>query len=87
MDSGWWRPFSKTDSRVPFQERFLHQKNSSQDQDNLDRCIPNRSAMDFGYAHYMLTEGTKGKENPEGNSFASSSIQIIQTQTTYSSDF
>lgn len=31
----------------------------------LDRFIPNRSAMDFGYAHYMLTEGRKGgKENP-----------------------
>jgi cell division cycle protein 20 (cofactor of APC complex) len=29
----------------------------------LDRFIPNRSAMDFGYAHYMLTEGTKEKEN------------------------
>ncbi|KAK4384759.1 Cell division cycle 20.1, cofactor of APC complex [Sesamum angolense] len=30
----------------------------------LDRFIPNRSAMDFDYAHYMLTEGKKGKENP-----------------------
>ncbi|CAI9113479.1 OLC1v1014089C1, partial [Oldenlandia corymbosa var. corymbosa] len=30
----------------------------------LDRFIPNRSAMDFDYAHYMLTEGRKGKENP-----------------------
>lgn len=30
----------------------------------LDRFIPNRSAMDFDYAHYMLTEGWKGKENP-----------------------
>ena len=26
----------------------------------LDRFIPNRSAMDFDYAHYMLTEGYKG---------------------------
>lgn len=32
--------------------------------DQLDRFIPNRSAMDFDYAHYMLTEGAKGKENP-----------------------
>ncbi|GAU38510.1 hypothetical protein TSUD_396270 [Trifolium subterraneum] len=36
--------------------------------EQLDRFIPNRSAMDFGYAQYMLTEGTKGgkeeKENP-----------------------
>jgi len=31
----------------------------------LDRFIPNRSAMDFDYAHYMVTEGAKGKENPE----------------------
>ena len=30
----------------------------------LDRFIPNRSAMDMDYAHYMLTEGRKGKENP-----------------------
>lgn len=29
----------------------------------LDRFIPNRSAMDFDYAHYMLTEGWKEKEN------------------------
>ncbi|XP_058752747.1 cell division cycle 20.1, cofactor of APC complex-like [Vicia villosa] len=42
------------DSRYPFQQR----RNTSS-QDNLDRFIPNRSAMDFGYAHYMLTEGRK----------------------------
>ncbi|GJU35466.1 cell division cycle 20.2, cofactor of APC complex-like protein [Tanacetum coccineum] len=30
----------------------------------LDRFIPNRSAMDFDYAHYMLTVAKKGKENP-----------------------
>ncbi|XVF23522.1 hypothetical protein REPUB_Repub13aG0046000 [Reevesia pubescens] len=29
----------------------------------MDRFIPNRSAMDFDYAHYMLTEGRKIKEN------------------------
>lgn len=34
----------------------------------LDRFIPNRSAMDFDYAHYMLTEGRKGKENPASSS-------------------
>ncbi|KAF3438653.1 hypothetical protein FNV43_RR21417 [Rhamnella rubrinervis] len=28
-----------------------------------DRFIPNRSAMDFDYAHYMLTEGRKREEN------------------------
>ncbi|KAI3995477.1 hypothetical protein MKX01_029579 [Papaver californicum] len=34
---------------------------------NLDRFIPNRSAMDFDYAHYMLTEAGRkgGKENPD----------------------
>ncbi|KAK5841699.1 hypothetical protein PVK06_004021 [Gossypium arboreum] len=29
----------------------------------LDRFMPNRSAMDYDYAHYMLTEGRKIKEN------------------------
>ncbi|XP_065848878.1 cell division cycle 20.1, cofactor of APC complex-like isoform X1 [Euphorbia lathyris] len=29
---------------------------------NLDRFIPNRSAMDMDFAHYMLTEGKKAKE-------------------------
>ncbi|KAK7290700.1 hypothetical protein RIF29_05303 [Crotalaria pallida] len=54
MDAGSW-----SSSR---QRRPLHQNNS---QENCDRFIPNRSAMDFGYAHYMLTEGSKkGKENP-----------------------
>jgi hypothetical protein len=30
----------------------------------LDKFLPNRSAMDFDYAHYLLTKGAKGKENP-----------------------
>ena len=30
----------------------------------LDRFILNRPAMDFNYAHYMLTEARKGEENP-----------------------
>lgn len=55
----------KTQSRCPLQEQFLHRKNS---RENLDRFIPNRSAMDFDYAHYMLTEGRKGKENPVSSS-------------------
>ncbi|VFQ99205.1 unnamed protein product [Cuscuta campestris] len=29
-----------------------------------DRFIPNRSAMDFDYAHFMVTEGCKAKEIP-----------------------
>ncbi|KAL9267678.1 Cell division cycle 20.1, cofactor of APC complex-like protein [Drosera capensis] len=36
--------------------------------ENLDRFIPNRSAMDFDYANYMLMEAGKGKENPIPNS-------------------
>ncbi|KAH7571458.1 hypothetical protein ACOSP7_014066 [Xanthoceras sorbifolium] len=51
----------KGQSRCPLQEQFLHRKNSKE---NLDRFIPNRSAMDFDYAHYMLTEEKTGKENP-----------------------
>ncbi|PPS05984.1 hypothetical protein GOBAR_AA14659 [Gossypium barbadense] len=31
--------------------------------ENLDKFIPNRSVMDYDYAHYMLTEGRKIKEN------------------------
>ncbi|KAL5056335.1 hypothetical protein RYX36_037017 [Vicia faba] len=50
-------------SRYPFQERFIHHPNTSSQDNNLDRFIPNRSAMDFGYAHYMLTEGCKEKKN------------------------
>ncbi|XP_044498531.1 cell division cycle 20.1, cofactor of APC complex-like [Mangifera indica] len=46
---------------MPLQEQFLHRRKSKE---NLDRCIPDRSAMDFDYAHFMLTEGLKGKENP-----------------------
>ncbi|XP_027913765.1 cell division cycle 20.1, cofactor of APC complex-like [Vigna unguiculata] len=55
----------KTRSRYPLQEQFIQRKSSKE---NLDRFIPNRSAMDFDYAHYMLTEGNKGKENPVGSS-------------------
>nr|TKR83973.1 hypothetical protein D5086_0000260060 [Populus alba] len=36
--------------------------------ENLDRFIPNRSAMDMDFAHYMLTEGRKAKENPPSQS-------------------
>ncbi|XP_057458841.1 cell division cycle 20.2, cofactor of APC complex-like [Lotus japonicus] len=50
-------------SPIKFKSRSLfHHRKSSQE--NLDRFIPNRSAMDFSYAHYMLTEGRKNKEEP-----------------------
>ncbi|GLT96303.1 hypothetical protein SLE2022_139370 [Rubroshorea leprosula] len=55
-------PPDRMRSRSPLRE-LLRRRNS---RDNLDRFIPNRSAMDFDYAHYMLTEGVKGKENPSG---------------------
>ncbi|XP_034711198.1 cell division cycle 20.2, cofactor of APC complex-like [Vitis riparia] len=48
-------------SKCPLQEQFHRRRKT---RENLDRFIPNRSAMDFDYAHYMLTEGRKGKENP-----------------------
>ncbi|XP_073525700.1 uncharacterized protein [Phyllobates terribilis] len=48
------------ESSSAFQEHALSRKKSKE---NLDRFIPNRSAMDFDYAHYMLTDGCK-KENP-----------------------
>ncbi|KAK4370721.1 hypothetical protein RND71_010196 [Anisodus tanguticus] len=56
---------SKSKSRCPLQEQYLQRRNS---RENLDRFIPNRSAMDKDYAHYMLTEARKGKENPAVNS-------------------
>lgn len=34
----------------------------------LDRFIPNRSAMDMDYARTMLTGGMEGKENPDVSS-------------------
>ncbi|TYG52788.1 hypothetical protein ES288_D09G056100v1 [Gossypium darwinii] len=62
MDAGPLNPFSKLRgrSRCPLQELILRRINSKE---NLDRFIPNRSAMDYDYAHYMLTEGRKIKEN------------------------
>ncbi|KAF7833615.1 cell division cycle 20.2, cofactor of APC complex-like [Senna tora] len=62
MDAGSLNSSSnlKAQSRSPLKEQFIRRKNS---RENLDRFIPNRSAMDFDYAHYMLTEGAKGKEN------------------------
>ncbi|KAI4300618.1 hypothetical protein L6164_033974 [Bauhinia variegata] len=57
MDAGSLSSSSKAKARWPLQERFSQRKNS---QENFDRFIPNRSAMDFDFAHYMLT---KAKEN------------------------
>ncbi|KAL3653758.1 hypothetical protein CASFOL_003439 [Castilleja foliolosa] len=46
----------------------LSSKSISERLNVLDRFIPNRSAMDFDFAHYMLTEGKKCKENPVSSS-------------------
>ncbi|KAK4835306.1 hypothetical protein QYF36_008099 [Acer negundo] len=65
MDAGSMNSSSssnlKGQSKCPLQEQFLRRRNSKE---NLDRFIPNRSAMDFDFAHYMLNEAKKGKENP-----------------------
>ncbi|RAL48810.1 hypothetical protein DM860_001130 [Cuscuta australis] len=42
---------------------------------NLDRFIPNRSAMDMDYAHFMVTEGCKVKQNPVARSPSSEAYQ------------
>lgn len=44
-----------------------HKRKNSFDE-NLDRFIPNRSAMDFDYAHYMVTGGKVINENSAPNS-------------------
>ncbi|CAO2821472.1 unnamed protein product [Amaranthus hypochondriacus] len=49
------------DRRGLFRDISFRRKNCNE---NLDRFIPNRSAMDFDYAHYMLTDGRKDKKNP-----------------------
>ncbi|KAL5724738.1 hypothetical protein ACHQM5_007961 [Ranunculus cassubicifolius] len=45
-------------SRDPLRPIVLHRKPSHE---NFDRFIPNRAAMDFDFAHYMLTQGRKGE--------------------------
>ncbi|PON82002.1 Guanine nucleotide-binding protein, beta subunit [Trema orientale] len=65
-------------TRLPLHERSLQRKKS---RENLDRFIPNRSAMDFDYAHYMLTEGRKGKENPVSSSPSSEAYRKLLVET------
>ncbi|KAK8624233.1 hypothetical protein V6N13_065584 [Hibiscus sabdariffa] len=63
MDAGSLNSFSNLNgqSKWPLQEQLLLRRNSSKE--NMDRFIPNRSAMDMDYANYMLTEGRKIKED------------------------
>ncbi|KAK7396796.1 hypothetical protein VNO78_17955 [Psophocarpus tetragonolobus] len=49
--------------KMKYQSTFRDRGKKSEE--NLDRFIPNRSAMDFDYAHYMLTEGNKIKKRKE----------------------
>ncbi|XP_042484841.1 cell division cycle 20.1, cofactor of APC complex-like [Macadamia integrifolia] len=59
MDAGSFAPSNKSQSRNPFQEQVVQRRSS---RENLDRFIPNRSAMDFDFARYMLTDGRIEKE-------------------------
>ncbi|CAE6075155.1 unnamed protein product [Arabidopsis arenosa] len=47
-------------ARCPLQRNFLPKNTSSKE--NPERFIPNRSAMDFDYAHFQLTEGRNEKD-------------------------
>ncbi|KAK6925622.1 Anaphase-promoting complex subunit 4, WD40 domain [Dillenia turbinata] len=47
----------------------------------MDRFIPNRSAMDFDYAQYMLTGGGKFKENPVPTSPAKVQYRKLLAET------
>ncbi|WCJ27931.1 Cell division cycle 20.2 cofactor of APC complex [Euphorbia peplus] len=67
MDAGFMSSSSsssnlKSHSRFPLREQFIPIQRRNSNNENLDRFIPNRSAMDMDFAHYMLTEGNKGKE-------------------------
>ncbi|XP_042494846.1 cell division cycle 20.1, cofactor of APC complex-like [Macadamia integrifolia] len=59
MDAGSFTYFNKSQSRNPLQEQIIRRRSSHE---NLDRFIPNRSAMDFDFARYMLTDGRVEKE-------------------------
>jgi cell division cycle protein 20 (cofactor of APC complex) len=46
----------------------------------LDRFIPNRSAMDFDFAHYMLIEGRQAKGKPPASSLAAEAYRKRLTE-------
>ncbi|XP_043696345.1 cell division cycle 20.1, cofactor of APC complex-like [Telopea speciosissima] len=68
MDAG------KTPSWSPLRKKIVRKKNSH---GNLDRFIPNRAAMDFDFARYMMTEGRKVKENPLASSPSKGAYQKL----------
>ncbi|XVF55932.1 hypothetical protein PTKIN_Ptkin06aG0075400 [Pterospermum kingtungense] len=59
-------------SRTALQNLRLQRRKT---QDELDRFIPNRSAMDFGYALYMLTEEARKKGSGKPDIVRSSSSE------------
>ncbi|KAL1565466.1 cell division cycle 20.2, cofactor of APC complex-like [Salvia divinorum] len=67
---------NKSKSQRRLQEKLIQRRNSKE---NLDRFIPNRSAMDFDYANYMLT----GKENPSTSSSPSREAYRKQLAETF----
>ncbi|XP_018444799.1 cell division cycle 20.2, cofactor of APC complex [Raphanus sativus] len=67
----------KAQARCPLQEHFLPRKSSKE---NLDRFIPNRSAMDFDYAHFALTEGRNGKVQAATEAVSSPSREAYRKQ-------
>ncbi|RDX61068.1 Cell division cycle 20.1, cofactor of APC complex, partial [Mucuna pruriens] len=86
-------PTIKTRLRYPLRKQSIRRKSSKEslsiyvnsfvfgfgcEHHQLDRFIPNRSAMDFHYAHYMLTQGNKGKENPVVNSLSRDNTYMKQ---------
>ncbi|CAN1158281.1 Cell division cycle 20.1, cofactor of APC complex [Linum perenne] len=52
----------------PMNPILFPRRSISRYRENLDRFIPNRSAMDMDYAHYMVTEGRYDKEDPNESS-------------------
>ncbi|GMI89649.1 cell division cycle 20.1 [Hibiscus trionum] len=81
MDAGSLNSFSNLNgqSKWPLQEQLLLRRNSSKE--NMDRFIPNRSAMDFDYANYMLTEGRKIKEDQSACSPAKEAYRKLLAET------
>ncbi|CAI0434903.1 unnamed protein product [Linum tenue] len=74
MDSG-----SANMSYTTPNPRFPLQRRGSKE--NLDRFIPNRSAMDMDYAHFMVTQGRKEKDNSVPSSPSSEAYKRLLAET------
>ncbi|CAN1751083.1 Cell division cycle 20.1, cofactor of APC complex [Linum perenne] len=64
----------------PMNPILFPRRSISRYRENLDRFIPNRSAMDMDYAHYMVTEGRYDKEDPL-ESYASKAYKRLLAET------